>query len=671
MKRKSVIIGIGYLIGLFAASFFSPFINCVIALTTAALFSITSIIVKDNLRKKTVLTLGISFVTAVVMNIGYTVSVYDRIVSYSGKEAEFSGTITEFEYAGSDKMLMYVKGKLGGKTTEISLYTDYCECDYGDTVSFTGTFEQSDDKLSFQGREYSKSQGRYLHATKIKDFTLTKDNGFSLRREILHYRDYLSEKITDILPGKEGGFLVAMLCGDESMLDAKTSASLYRVGIGHIFSVSGTHLVIVCAIMMWILKSLKLGKKFAFVISEVFILLFVIFAGAGLPVLRAAFMMTAVNLSGVIKRRNDPLTTLMLCGVILTIFRPYSIRSSSFLLSMSAAFGMSVVAPFFAKAIKQKAKLRKLKTTVVSMFAVSVCMLPAISLSFNELSLVSPITNILLVPLCTFALGAATLVALTGGVSFIAVPVLTVCGLAIKLVIMASTAITSFNISYLPLGFSFIRICVIIGIVATALTVAVFKTSKSAIVMSLSVCVVLAVCGFVNSKVRQDIMSVVTLYQDDCSTLVVYNKNNAVVISLKGGNVNTNACRRLLENKGLKNIKYVSFGGASSAYASLKQYCDIEDYSDKLTDGFSVGRINVSSDENSVLISFDNSSVTITNDVSSYGNMMFVSLRKTYSMQIGEEVISLNDNENGTAYLIKLGDNNDYSVRRLDYALVD
>lgn len=95
---------------------------------------------------------------------------------------------------------------------------------------------------------------------------------------------------------------------------------------------------------------------------------------------------------------------------------------------------------------------------------------------FSEISLVAPLSNILLVPVCTLALGLTVITAVTGGAAIIAYPVLTVVKYLLKVVLFFAELFSKFSFAYLPRG---VRPLGIVMLVTCLVPVAVMFLRKS------------------------------------------------------------------------------------------------------------------------------------------------------------------------------------------------
>ena len=526
MRRKMAWIGFSYLFGLFLASFFN---------------------IKQNVI--------IPVFLAVCSNISYTKLVYNKIISYTDKSVGFSGKIVDINEQPSDKVLLTLKGRINGKTNaKIIVYTDMVEMDYDDKISLTGTMEKIENSVGFSSEDYYKPKGIYLNCFNANNVTVTA-NSFSLRRHIMHYRDYLFKKINSILPGEEGAFIGAMLCGDKSEMSPAVKLSLYRTGIGHIFAVSGTHLVIITAIILFLLNALKLGGKISFIILEVFIAIFIVFSGASSSVIRAGIMLTVVFASDLFNRKSDTLNTLGLCAVLLTAFDPYLIRNLSFVLSMSGVFSIGVASPLVVRECNFKGRFKTLKENAVSLLTLSLCMLPISIFCFNEVSLISPLANMLLIPICSFALAIAVVVAFFGGVSFIATPFLILAGLGIKFVLYISALLNKIPFSYVSTGNNYLKGFVISAVVISIVVLYKFRKNIKYAFLPVIMCVVLVVEGTTASVVLDRGTLHLLLLSDKVSrALLLYKGDQAVIIDMYGKGNMSDTIESYIEENGIKSV---------------------------------------------------------------------------------------------------------------------
>lgn len=684
MKRKMAWIGISYLFGLFIASFFDIRQNFIIFGSAFIIFVILFFSLKP--KRALILIVFVPVISAVLSNVTYTKFCYNKIISYDNKNVNFIGKVIDISEKPSDKALITVKGKIKGETNaEIVVYTDMTEMDYDDRISFSGTMQRIENSVSFASDDYYKPKGIYLNCFDAEDLKIA-DKSFSIRRYIMHYRDYLFDEINDILPSEEGAFIGAMLCGDKSEMSQSAKLSLYRSGIGHIFAVSGTHLVIITSIILVLLNILKLNRIARFIVLEAFIGIFIVFSGASSSVIRAGLMLTMIYVSDLFKRKSDTLNTLGLCAVLLTAFNPYLIRNMSFVLSICGAFSIGVAAPAVIRECNFKGRFIFLKNNIVSLLTLSLCMFPISVFCFNEVSLISPLANMALIPICSFALVLAVIVALVGGLGFFANPLLIAAGLCIKFVLYVANLLNRIPFSYISTGNNYLKVFVLLASVVSAVFLFRFRNSIKKAFLPVLMSVVLVVVGTTASIVLDKNTLHLLLLSDKVSrSLLLYKGEQAVIIDLYGNGKMSDSNQKYIEEFGIKSVEalFINDKNAENVKSSYREsvYADINNFfrtssgttNDEITYIPENACIKVSGYEITVLkyggylISYDGKTVECSKTHES--TLFDTNIKILYDDKriiYGNDEVSLTG-DNGDAFHIMLYKNSAFSVKRLEF----
>ncbi len=136
--------------------------------------------------------------------------------------------------------------------------------------------------------------------------------------------------------------LKGILVGDVAGFSDELYNNYTDSGFIHIASVSGMHTSYILTIISFILVAVRFPKRFTSLIA---IPVLIIFASVSLftaSVLRAVIMASILLLAGTLKRHNDSITALFISAFILVFYNPYTLTSTSFLLSYSATLGILV-----------------------------------------------------------------------------------------------------------------------------------------------------------------------------------------------------------------------------------------------------------------------------------------------------------------------------------------
>lgn len=196
------------------------------------------------------------------------------------------------------------------------------------------------------------------------------------------------------------GFLYAMTFGDKSGLSSQVKNSFSYTGTAHVFAVSGLHIGILAAGILWIFKKIKLNNRIVrLVVMSVILLTFSALCGFSPSTLRASGMTISLMLAKALGMRNDGISSMSLAASLILLFDQMILFDIGFLMSFFAVFGILTLYKPIEK-IFAKIKLpKKLSGLLATSIAVNIALLPLTMYFFNGESLLFIIANLLLVPI--------------------------------------------------------------------------------------------------------------------------------------------------------------------------------------------------------------------------------------------------------------------------------
>lgn len=165
---------------------------------------------------------------------------------------------------------------------------------------------------------------------------------------INYYLSFISDKIASvydtIFPSEESAVLKALVLGDKNYLDENIQ-QIYKVGgIFHILSLSGLHIAILSAFIMYLLKFIIRGCK-KNIITICFLIIYLILTGASVSTTRAVIMASCLLIAPCVRREYDMLSGISLAGFIILFFRPFSLFTVSFILTFSSVLSICLLSP--------------------------------------------------------------------------------------------------------------------------------------------------------------------------------------------------------------------------------------------------------------------------------------------------------------------------------------
>lgn len=569
-----------YVSGLFFASFFFDKLGIFMLLS-----AISAVVVYGRLKRfKAVdyIIIALFFSAAVSVNRCYTHFVYDKITAYAQTEGSFRGEITDYSVYDGNYASYTLKGSINAECkAKISVFTNVLDADCGDYVEIDGCeFSLPESDYLFDGIGYGKSRHVYLEAAKISGISVTKRNAAPIRRAISHFREEISSKILIGMSKETGAVLTGMLFGDKQYIGNAVSSDLYRIGIGHILAVSGLHVSVAAAALMALLKRLRVNKYLRFAAVNVVILLVAAMADYPVSALRAAIMLDMIYSAELFGEQNDSLNSICTAALLISVCDCYALYSAGFVLSFCGTFGIAVFAPYMAGKARSATKLGRLRNDFISAVCVSLTVMPASVRYFDEASLISPLSNIILVPLCVISMLTGFIFIFTGGAfTFLLYP----AEILLSAVIAVSDWLSDVTFLTLPRSDEMLSVAVILG-AALILAVYLFSGRKKTVAAVLAALMLISLPAYgIYSEVRANRLTIAVLGKARTAAVVISCGGECVVVDLCGNN--EQYVEKYLTQKGMRsNFKLLlteNHNRGEAAYLDIFKsfdiyYCDDE-----------------------------------------------------------------------------------------------
>lgn len=200
------------------------------------------------------------------------------------------------------------------------------------------------------------------------------------------------------------GFLCGTLLGDKrDFTGSELQTSLQRTGLVHLLSVSGAHLALLSALCYFALRRTKLSRRQIAVIVLVVAGLYTLITGCEPATLRALAMLACALLALLLRRRADALSALALSITAMVLIDPLLATSLSVQLSLASVVGIVCFGGYFGRWLR--CLLPRATRPVAEAFGVTIAanlaILPFSAADFGVVSLIAPLTNLLLAPLVT------------------------------------------------------------------------------------------------------------------------------------------------------------------------------------------------------------------------------------------------------------------------------
>lgn len=306
----------------------------------------------------------------------------------------------------------------------------------------------------------------------------------SLGGYLTNLRDGIADQIFAALPEPHGSLLVGILFGNRVKLDPTLVKNFQIVGLSHVIAVSGYNLTILGANLRTLLRPV-LGRKALYFVLAI-ILLFTLMTGAPASIVRAAIMASLAVVAELIGRPNKSINILVVAAALMAVFEPKIITNIGFQLSVAATYGLLRFSPLI-KPIVAKTRLPKVLSEIIAEGTAAILMTaPLIIFYFGRLSIISPITNVLILPLVPLLMGLG----LTGCLLLFLVPVvgsffIQICWPILALIVgltnyFAGLSWASIDVAMPVAGALLIMSCLVLGVEYLRLLQARVETAELA-----------------------------------------------------------------------------------------------------------------------------------------------------------------------------------------------
>jgi competence protein ComEC len=217
---------------------------------------------------------------------------------------------------------------------------------------------------------------------------------------LLKTKNKLKKTTSIILTEPHASFLQGMLLGSKQGMPDDLKESFNLTGTSHIIVVSGLHITIVASVLIYLAQILSFSRKYALFFSLLGLVFFIFLIGAGPSVIRAGIMGSLIILAMYSGRLSDAKNALLCAVVIIILINPKVLRFDvGFQLSFLATVGIVYLSPYLNKVLKFIPNIFKIREVIAMTLAAQILTLPVIVYNFEKISIVSPLVNVLIVPL--------------------------------------------------------------------------------------------------------------------------------------------------------------------------------------------------------------------------------------------------------------------------------
>jgi len=279
---------------------------------------------------------------------------------------------------------------------------------YGDRLQVTGLLQTPPEFADFSYREYLARQGIFSLVRRAQAVRVGKGTVNILQAVLLSFRQRAQAVIGRILHEPAASLLTGILLGVEGGIPKDVSDAFAATGTSHIVAISGFNIAIISGLFYQVFRR-WFGPRRAIWPSIAGIALYTLLVGASASVVRAAVMGSIYLLGRHLGRPTYVPASLAAAAIGMTLWDPLALWDVGFQLSFAATLGLVLYVDRFQRGalrlltrVASEDRARQaigfLSDALLVTLAAQIATLPLTLYYFRRLSLVSLLTNFLILP---------------------------------------------------------------------------------------------------------------------------------------------------------------------------------------------------------------------------------------------------------------------------------
>lgn len=346
----------------------------------------------------------------------------DKIWFYNGQKLEIIGQVcNEPDVRAANQKLEICAEKQSGKPVvgKILVTVDlYPAFNYGDRLKINCELQTPEKINDFSYDRYLARYDIYSVCYYPKIIQEAEDLAWAdkIYRKIFAIKQKIAGKINTGIPEPEASLANAFLLNYGKGMPNDLKLIFSHTGTSHFIAISGMHITVLSGMLMILLINFGMKRKQAFYFSTLLIIVYVLIIGLPASAMRAGLMGFLVLLALNLGRLNKMVNSIILTAAILIFINPKILRDDiGFQLSFLAVLGIGFFYPWLNNKFEswlektslsyyQAMPIKAITNALLLTLSAQILTLPIVIYNFKIISVVSFLTNLLIVWVSDFLL---------------------------------------------------------------------------------------------------------------------------------------------------------------------------------------------------------------------------------------------------------------------------
>lgn len=267
-------------------------------------------------------------------------------------------------------------------------------------------------------------------------------------------REKISNMYFRYLPGEEASFMSAMILGNKSLMTWDLKNRLNSSGLRHVAAISGLHITLLTYLLFKLISLLNLNIKKKYFILFCSILLYLFLIGFPLSAIRASLMIGTVFIGKLFGRKSSKRNIFLIAAIMLAFNPSLLVFNPGFQLSFGAVIGIIYFAPILSSLLKRIINDSFLRNFLAMNIGIQLVTIPILIVNFNQFSIISILSNLIVLPLIPFIIGFGIISSLLGFIPLLGKISFLFVGIILRFILFIVNLFSSFSFSVINISWS-------------------------------------------------------------------------------------------------------------------------------------------------------------------------------------------------------------------------
>jgi ComEC/Rec2-related protein len=236
----------------------------------------------------------------------------------------------------------------------------------------------------------------------VKETAIIQSENNDIHSSIRFIREWIDITLSRVFPKESVPLVKGIVLGETSDISSDLRNAFALLGTAHILSVSGFHAGIIALMLLFLLSWIpSLIIRNALLILSLLVFLEIVHWDP--PAIRACMMTSLGYTIFSLQRKAHGIHVLLTVGGFMISLDPTLLSSIGFQMSMAGMFGL-IFLPQYLHAFHQRIFPKSIAHSLSTSMSAMLILLPLTAWYFEMISFISPIANLMFIPMFTIAL---------------------------------------------------------------------------------------------------------------------------------------------------------------------------------------------------------------------------------------------------------------------------